>query len=162
MFDVVIEKINVVGIWYTYDQIIPTGMDTTSMTTYYLSLENQVLIPAAPQWLQEVSTSCMSLSGIWNPSGPQRQPDTTGVVVITPLQQIHIDNRGQPAWWSLMGLGWGCPIDCNEDDIYSQLSMPFVSLMKWPLVTPNCQFTCDDTPQPPKTWFSCSWNSHPL
>ena len=42
---------------------------------------------------------------------PQWQPDTTGVV-ITPLQQIHIDNRGQPACRSLMGLGWGCPIDC--------------------------------------------------
>ena len=41
---------------------------------------------------------------------PQWQPDTTGVV-ITPLQQIHIDNRGQPACGSLMGLGWGCPID---------------------------------------------------
>ena len=43
------------------------------------------------------------------------QPDTTGVV-ITPLQQIQIDNRGQPACWSLMGLGWGCPIDWTRTD----------------------------------------------
>ena len=44
---------------------------------------------------------------------PQWQPDTTGVV-ITPLQQIHIDNRGQPACRSIMGLGWGCPIDWSR------------------------------------------------
>ena len=103
------------------------------MTTYYLLSESQVLIPAAPRWLQEVSTICVSLSGIRNPLGPQWQPDTTGVV-ITPLQHIHIamphnhdhgyvalhiDNRGQPACWSLMGLGWGCPIDCVDSVIVS-------------------------------------------
>ena len=27
MFDFVIEKLNVVGVWYAYDQIIPIGMD---------------------------------------------------------------------------------------------------------------------------------------
>ena len=101
------------------------------MTTYYLLSESQVLIPAAHRWLQEVSTICVSLSGIRNPLGPQWQPDTTGVV-ITPLQHIHIamphnhgyvalhrDNRGQPACWSLMGLGWGYPIDCVDSVIVS-------------------------------------------
>ena len=48
---------------------------------------------------------------------PQWQPDTTGVV-ITPLQQIHIDNRGQPACGSFMSLGWGFPIDCTEIFVY--------------------------------------------
>ena len=122
MFNV-IENLNAVGVWYTYDQIISIGMDWLLcvfhnfrvISTYYLSLlESQVLIPADPGWLQEVSTCSMSFSGIWNPLGPQWQPDTTGVV-ITPLQQIHRDNRGQPDCWSLMGLGWGCPIDWMWD-----------------------------------------------
>ena len=47
---------------------------TTSMTTHYLLSESQVLTPAA---VQEVSTICMSLSGIRNPLGPQWQLDTT-------------------------------------------------------------------------------------
>ena len=59
----------------------------------------------------------MFLSGIYGTHwDPQWQPDTTGVV-ITPLQEIHIDNRGQPACWSLMGLGWGCPIDWGQNCI---------------------------------------------
>ena len=70
-------------------------------------------MPVASLWLhmpQEVSTSNMSLSDIWNPLGPQRQPYTAGVI-ITPPQQIHIDNRGQPAYWRLMA--YRLQLDCQ-------------------------------------------------
>ena len=109
MFNVVIKKLNVVGVWYTNDQIIPTGMDWLLCVFHntnghlFLIIREPGTDTNSPWWLQEVSTSCMSISGIWNPLGPQWQPDTTGVVV-TPFQHIHIDNRGQPACWNLMGL----------------------------------------------------------
>ena len=54
MFSIVLEKSNVVGVWYTYDQIILTGMAdcyvrfTTSVTTYFLLLESQGTDTSSP------------------------------------------------------------------------------------------------------------------
>ena len=109
MFSIVLEKLNVVGVWYTYDQIILTGHNFS---------DHLFLIIREPgYWYQQPLSdykkcqiavcSSVAYGTHWD---PQWQPDTTGVV-ITPLQQIHIDNRGQPAYRSLIGLGWGCLID---------------------------------------------------
>ena len=117
MFNIVLEKWNVVGVWYTYDQIILTGMDWSLCALHNFSDHVFLIIRQPGYWYQQPLSDikkcqiavCSSVANgtHWD---PQWQPDTTGVV-ITPLQQIHIDNRGQPACRSLMGLGWGCPID---------------------------------------------------
>ena len=118
MFNIVLEKLNVVGVWYTYDQIILTGMDWLLCAFHNFSDHLFLIIREPGYWYQQPLSdykkcqiavcSSWAYGTHWD---PQWQPDTTGVV-ITPLQQIHIDNRGQPACRSLMGLGWGCPIDC--------------------------------------------------
>ena len=118
MFNIVLEKSNVVGVWYTYDQIILTGMDWFLCAFHNFSDHLFLIIRGPGYWYQQPLSdykkcqiavcSSVAYGTHWD---PQWQPDTTGVV-ITPLQQIHIDNRGQPACRSLMGLGWGCPIDC--------------------------------------------------
>ena len=117
MFDIVLEKLNVVGVWYTYDQIILTGMDWLLCAFHNFSDHLFLIIREPGYWYQQPLSdykkcqiavcSSWAYGTHWD---PQWQPDTTGVV-ITPLQHIHIDNRGQPACRSLMGLGWGCPID---------------------------------------------------
>ena len=117
MFNIVLEKSNVVGVWYTYDQIILTGMDWFLCAFHNFSDHLFLIIIEPGYWYQQPLSdykkcqiavcSSVAYGTHWD---PQWQPDTTGVV-ITPLQQIHIDNRGQPACRSLMGLGWGCPID---------------------------------------------------
>ena len=119
MFNIVLEKSNVVGVWYTYDQIILTGMDWFLCAFHNFSDHLFLIIRGPGYWYQQPLSdykkcqiavcSSVAYGTHWD---PQWQPDTTGVV-ITPLQQIHIDNRGQPACRSLMGLGWGCPIDCT-------------------------------------------------
>ena len=118
MFNIVLEKLNVVGVWYTYDQIILTRMDWLLCLFHKFSDHLFLIIREPGYWYQQALSdykkcqiavcSSVAYGTHWD---PQWQPDTTGVV-ITPLQQIHIDNRGQPACRSLMGLGWGCPIDC--------------------------------------------------
>ena len=121
MFNNVLEKSNVVGVWYTYDQIILTGMDWLLCAFHNFSDHLFLIIREPGYWYQPPLSdykkcqiavcSSVAYGTHWD---PQWQPDTTGVV-ITPLQQILIDNRGQPACRSLMGLGWGCPIDCLPD-----------------------------------------------
>ena len=118
MFNIVLVKLNVVGVWYTYDQIILTGMDWSLCAFHNFSDHLFLIIREPGYWYQQPFSdnkkcqiavcSSVAYGTHWD---PQWQPDTTGAV-ITPLQQIHIDNRGQPACRSLMGLGWGCPIDC--------------------------------------------------
>ena len=118
MFNIVLEKWNVVGVWYTYDQIILTGMDWSLCALHNFSDHVFLIIRQPGYWYQQPLSDikkcqiavCSSVANGTH-RDPQWQPDTTGVV-ITPLQQIDIDNRGQPACRSLMGLGWGCPIDC--------------------------------------------------
>ena len=117
MFNIVLEKLNVVGVIYTYDQIILTAMDWLLCAFHNFSDHLFLIIREPGYWYQQPLSdykkcqiavcSSVAYGTHWD---PQWQPDTTGVV-ITPLQQIHIDNRGQPACRSLMGLGWGCPID---------------------------------------------------
>ena len=117
MFNIVLEKLNVVGVWYTNDKIILTGMDWLLCVFHNFSGHLFLIIREPGYWYQQPLSdykkcqiavcSSVAYGTHWD---PQRQPDTTGVV-ITPLQQIHIDNRGQPACGSLMGLRWGCPID---------------------------------------------------
>ena len=124
MFNIVLEKLNVVGVWYTYDQIIPTGMDWSLCAFHKFSDHVFLIIREPGYWYQQPLSDnkkcqiavCSSVA-----YGTYWQPDTTGVV-ITPLQQIHIDNRGQPACRSLMGLGWGCPIDCIASNVRSRLA----------------------------------------
>ena len=55
MFNIVLKKLNVVGVWYTYDQIILTGewtdcyvRVTTSVTTYFSLLESQGTDTSSP------------------------------------------------------------------------------------------------------------------
>ena len=120
-FNIVLEKLNVVGVWYTNDKIILTGMDWLLCVFHNFSDHLFLIIREPGYWYQQPLSdykkcqiavcSSVAYGTHWD---PQWQPDTTGVV-ITPLQQIHIDNRGQPACGSLMGLGWGCPIDCPTD-----------------------------------------------
>ena len=108
MFNIVLEKLNVVGVWYTYDQIILTGMDWSLCAFHNFSDHIFLIIREPVYWYQQPLSdnkkceiavcSSVAYGTHWD---PQWQPDTTGVV-ITPLQQIHIDNRGQPACRSLM------------------------------------------------------------
>ena len=119
MFSIVLENLNVVGVWYTYDQIILSGMDWLLCAFHNFSDHLFLIIREPGYWYQQPLSdykkcqtavcSSVAYGTYWD---PQWQPDTTGVVITT-LQQIHIDNRGQPACRSLMGLGWGCPIDCE-------------------------------------------------
>ena len=107
------------GGWCTYHQIILTGMDWLLCAFRNFSDHVFLIIREPGYWYQQPLSdykkcriavcSSVAYGTHWD---PQWQPDTTEVV-ITPLQQIHIDNRGQPACRSLMGLGWGCPIDCE-------------------------------------------------
>ena len=81
MINVVIEKWNVVGVWYTYDQIIPTGVDWLlcafnnfqAITTYCLLLENQELIPEVPpgdyKKCQLAISPSVAYGTHWDPSG---------------------------------------------------------------------------------------------
>ena len=118
MFNIILEKLNVIGVWYTYDQIILTGMGWLLCAFHNFSDHLFLIIRDPGYWHQQPLSdyktcqiavcSSVAYGTHWD---PQWQPDTTGVV-ITPLQQIHIDNRGQPACRGLMGFGWGCPIDC--------------------------------------------------
>ena len=109
---------------YIYDQIILTGMDWLLCAFHNFS-DHLFLITRDPEyWYQQhlsdyekcqiAVCSSVSYGTHWD---PQWQPDTIGVV-ITPLQQISIDNRGQPACRSLMGLGWGCPIDWDYTTLW--------------------------------------------
>ena len=113
MFNIVLEKLNVVGVWYTYDQIILTGMDWLLCAFHNFSDHLFLIIREPGYWYQQPLSdykkcqiavcSSWAYGTHWD---PQWQPDTTGVV-ITPLQQIHVDNRGQPACRELNGLGVG-------------------------------------------------------
>ena len=108
------------GGWCTYHQIILTGMDWLLCAFRNFSDHVFLIIREPGYWYQQplrdykkcriAVCSSVAYGTHWD---PQWQPDTTEVV-ITPLQQIHIDNRGQPACRSLMGLGWGCPIDWSS------------------------------------------------
>ena len=50
MFNIVLEKLNVVGVWYTYDQIILTGMDWLLCVFHNFS-DHLFLIIREPGWL---------------------------------------------------------------------------------------------------------------
>ena len=119
MFSIVLENLNVVGVLYTYDQIILTGMNWLLCAFHNFSDHLFLIISEPGYWYQQplsdynkCQTAVCSSVAYGTHWDPQWQPDTTGVVITT-LQQIHIDNRGQPACRSLLGLGWGCPIDCE-------------------------------------------------
>ena len=95
MFNIVLEKLNVIGVWYTYDQITLTGMDWLLCAFHNFSDHLLFIIREAGYWYQQPLSdykkcqiavcSSVAYGTHWD---PQWQPDTTGVV-ITPLQQIH-------------------------------------------------------------------------
>ena len=57
MFNIVLENLNVVGVWYTYDQIILTGMDWLLCAFHNFSDHLFLIIREPGYWYQQPSLS---------------------------------------------------------------------------------------------------------
>ena len=74
MFNIVLEKLNVVGVWYTYDQIILTGMDWLLCAFHnfsdHLLLESQGTDTSSDYKKCQIAVcSPVAYGSHWTPSG---------------------------------------------------------------------------------------------
>ena len=84
MFDIVLEKLNVVGVWYTYDQIILTWMDWLLCAFHNFSDHLFHIIREPGYWYQQPLSDYKKCQIAVCSSAAHMEPIGTSSVNLTP------------------------------------------------------------------------------